>query len=93
MKLSPDYLAALAGILLSLVFSYTPGLQPKYDALPPTTKRLIMLGALALAAAGVLAYQCRADGACYGANWELAVTAFIAAAVANQATFALTPKP
>jgi hypothetical protein len=92
MTLSPDYLAALAGILLSLVFSYTPGLKDKYDALPPTTKRLIMLAALLVAAVGVLAYQCRADGACYAAGWETALTAFIAAAVANQATFALSPK-
>lgn len=91
MPLTPDHLAATAGVVLSLAASYTPGFSSWYDALTPTPKRLVMLAALAVAALGVLVYQCRADGVCYGANVETAVSAFVLAAIANQATAALTP--
>lgn len=91
MTITPESLAALAGIILSLAFSYIPGIATWYDALTPTPKRGVMLGFLLLAAVGVLAYQCRAVGACYGANVETVLTAFVLAAIANQTTAALTP--
>lgn len=91
MELTPELLAGLAGILLSLAFSYIPGLDKWYDALTPTPKRLIMLACLFLAALGLLVYKCRADQVCYGVEWEDYLAAFIAALVANQATASITP--
>lgn len=91
MTITPTELAALAGVVLSLVFSYLPGLKDAYDALTPTPKRLVMLGALFVVALGALAYQCRGAGDCYTANAETVLRAFVMAAIANQATAALTP--
>lgn len=91
MQLTSVEIAAVAGVLLSLVFQYIPGLSAWYDALTPTPKRLVMLAALAVSAVGVLAYQCRGDGACYGANWETAVKALVTAVVANQGTASILP--
>lgn len=89
--MTPIEVSALAGIILSLAFSYVPALAPWYDALTPTPKRLVMLGVLLVAAAGALVYLCRADGACYSANVETYLTAFVTAAIANQTTAQLTP--
>ena len=91
MTLSPEYLAGIAGIILSVLVQYTPGLREWFDALTPTPKRLVMLGLLALASVGVLLWQCRVDGACYSANWETVLTAFITALVTNQAAAQISP--
>lgn len=91
MTITPEQLAITAGIIISLAVQYIPGLAPWYDAQGPTTKRGLMLAALFVAAVGVLAYQCRGDGACYAANWETALTAFVAALIANQATARILP--
>jgi hypothetical protein len=85
-------LSAIAGVLLSLAFSYIPGLSDWYGAKTSQVKSLVMLGLLLLAAAGTLAYQCRGDGACYSTGLEPAIMAFVAAAVANQTTFLLSPR-
>ena len=89
--MTPDQLSVTAGIVLSLAFSYIPGLSAWYDALTPTTKRGVMLAALLVAAVGTLVYRCRADGACYGANAETFLWAFVVAAIANQTAARLTP--
>lgn len=90
--ITPTELAFYAGAVLSLVFSYVPGVKDWYEPLNPTKKRLVMLGLLLLTAVGVLAYQCRGDGACYTATLETVISAFVSAVIANQAAFALTPK-
>ena len=93
--MSPELLAAVSGIILSLAFSYIPGLNKKFAALQSDYKRLIMLGALFVVAAGALGlgcigrynlYSCDVDGA-----WK-ALETFIMAAIANQSAYALTPK-
>lgn len=84
-------IAATAGLVLSLVFSWVPYLKDWYDALTPTPKKLVMLAALLLTTVGLIAYRCRADGACYGVNWETYLTAFIAALMANQSAASITP--
>ena len=87
----------LAGALLSLLFGYAPGLRPWYEALEPTRKALVMAGALLVAA--LLLY----GAACY-TPWPVGVTCdeagfwtlaqlFIAALVANQATYLIGVKP
>ena len=87
--MTPDQLSALAGILLSLALAYVPGLAEWYAGLEGRAKRLVMVGLLLTAAGGALAYQCRSIAACYTAGWEQLLSAFIAALVANQATYLL----
>jgi hypothetical protein len=87
----------LAGALLALLFGYAPGLRQWYEALEPTRKALVMAGALLIAA--LLLY----GAACY-TPWQVGVTCdeagfwqlaqlFIAALVANQATYLIGVKP
>lgn len=91
MTITPEQLAAVAGIILSVAVQYIPSLAPWYDTQGPTTKRGLMLAALLVAAVGVTVWQCRGDGACYAANWETALTAFVSALIANQATARILP--
>ena len=72
--LSAETLVMVAGALLSLAFSYIPGLQPKYDALPATTKRLVMLGLLVLVAGGAYGLACLGWGALIGLAGESPAT-------------------
>ena len=89
-------LAIAAGILLSLAFSYIPSLQAWYSAKDSKTQSAIMLAALAVITAGALGVSC--------ANWWPLVTcdqigvkslieAFVAALIANQATYVISPQP
>jgi hypothetical protein len=87
--MNSELLAGVAGVLLSLVFAFVPGATEWYGGLDGTRKRQVMLGLLALAALGTLAYQCRGAAACYGAQWEAYATALVTAVVANQSTFTL----
>lgn len=90
--MTPEKISAAAGIVLSLLFSYAPVLKDWYDQLTPTPKRLLMLALLILTTLGSLLWTCRADlSACVAFNWETYLTALIAAAIANQAAFALSP--
>lgn len=92
--MSSELLAGIAGIVLSLVFEYVPGLHDWYNALVDAKQKLIMLAALAVSAFGVFGLACLgkyslvtcdANGA-----WMLAEY-FVLAVVANQATHRLSP--
>ena len=94
---SENVVASLAGALLALLFGYAPGLRQWYEALEPTRKALVMAGLLL--AAAVLLYV----AACY-TPWPVGVTCdedgfwqlarlFMAALVANQATYLIGVKP
>lgn len=56
--ITPDLLAALAGIVLSLAFSYIPRLSDWYAALDGTEKRLIMGACIIAVGAGVALLSC-----------------------------------
>jgi hypothetical protein len=56
--MTAETLSAIAGALLSLAAAYAPGVSGWFAALDPLRKRLVMLGALALAAGGILAVEC-----------------------------------
>ena len=94
-----DFLSMLAGIVLSLVFSYVPGAKQWFRKMDTDRQRLVMLAFLALTAAGVWALAC----AGWGSDFGLALTcdrgglvalikAFIYALISNQATHRITPK-
>lgn len=97
--MSAEFLAMLAGFLLSLVFSYVPRARSWFDGLAGEFKRLVMLALLLLVAIVCVALAC----AGLAADFQLAVTcdrpgivqvvwAFFLAAAANQTTFMLSPK-
>jgi hypothetical protein len=86
-------LAAAAGILLSLAFSYVPGLRGWYDAKDAQTKALIMAGALLVISAGALGLSCTNWGTyfeCSEVGLQAAIQVFVAALIANQAVYGLT---
>jgi len=89
-------LSALAGIVLSLAFSYIPGLNTKFAELAAEYKRLIMLGVLFATAGAVYLIGCQGwfetGITCDQAGFTELVKAFIAAVVANQATYLITPQ-
>lgn len=93
--MTAELLASVAGVVLSLAFSYVPGLRPWFDKLSSDYKRLVMLGALLVVAVGAFGLACIGQYAALTCDeagaWTL-VKAFLAAAVANQAAYALTPR-
>ena len=93
--LQPDPLSATAGLVLSLAFSYLPGLSVAYAKLSETAKMLIMAVLLAAVAMGSVLWTCRTAsvmGPCLAETWGGYFQAFISALVANQATHRLSPQ-
>ncbi len=97
--MSAEFLALVAGSVLSLLFSYIPGLNTGFAALGSEVKRLIMVGLLLGVAAAVYGLSCAGFGSAIGVeiacNQEglvAVVTAFVLAVVANQSAYAITPK-
>ena len=93
--MSAETLSLAAGIVLSLIFSYIPGLNAKFTALDPDYKRLIMLGALLVTAFGVFGIACsgwfEVGIECNQAGAVQLGTAFVLALIANQAAYAISP--
>ena len=93
--MTPELLVAIAGIILSLAFSYVPGLDVKFAALEGVHKRLVMLGSILLAAAGAFGLSCAglldASTCDQAGAWGL-VQLFIFAAIANQSAYMLSPE-
>ena len=92
--MSSELLAGIAGIVLSLVFEYFPGLNSWYNALVDGKQKLIMLAALLVSALGVFGLACigKSDLVVCDVNgaWVL-LEYFVLAVVANQATHRLSP--
>jgi len=95
--MTPEYLASIIAIALSLLFSYIPGFATWFDPKSPNIKRLVMLALLLLTAvvsfalacanlAPELAIACDTAGA-----WGL-FKIFVAAVIANQAAYLISPK-
>ena len=95
--MSAEALALYSGVALSLVFSYVPGLNKKFDGLQPDYKRLIMLGALVLTAGIVFGISCSGwldvGITCDQAGIVALLQAFVLALIANQSAYAISPKP
>jgi hypothetical protein len=96
--MSAEFLTSLVAVVLSLAFSYAPGLAGWFGSLVGDRKRLIMLFLLAVVSLAVFGLSC----AGLGGDFKIAVTCdkagaiellkiFIAAMIANQATYAVTP--
>lgn len=99
MEITPEFVTGTAGIAVSLVLSYWPGLRVKFAALNPDYKRLILLATLLLVSASTIGLACSGLAADFG----LAVTcdrpgvvsvliSFFMAALGSQLAYDLTPK-
>lgn len=93
--MTAEGLGIVAGIVISLLFAYVPGLDIWYAKLPGTQKRLIMLGALLISALGAIGLGCIGwDGVsvtCDQAGAKGMVEAFVLAVIANQSTYLIAP--
>lgn len=97
--MTAELISLIAGALLSLAFSYIPGLRTWYAGLGEEAKRLIMLGLLVLVAAGSFGLACLGWGAELGIALECTQTGalglfaqLVLAIVGNQGTYALSPQ-
>jgi len=97
--MASETLILIAGAILSLAFSYIPGLAPAYDKLEPTQKRLIMLALLVVVTGSVYGLSC----AGWGSSWGIVITCNLAglqgliaqlilAIIANQGVYAISPR-
>ena len=94
--LTPEMLALIAGGVLSLAFSYIPGLNTWYAKFDDTTKRGYMAILLLIVAAGLFGLQCAnilfIGIACTQAGAQSIVWIYILAIVGNQSTFSISPR-
>ena len=97
--MSTGSLALISGAVLSLLFSYIPGLNVKFAELGSEVKRLIMAVLLLIVAGSIYGLSC----AGWGASFGIAVTCdqvglmnliqvFVLALIANQSAYAITPQ-
>jgi hypothetical protein len=92
--MTAEQLGAIAGVILSLLFSYVPGLSDKFGGLSATTKRLSMALLLLIVAIGTLALSCSnivVSVPCTQAGLVSLINVYIAALVANQAAYLIAP--
>jgi len=97
--MSVETLTAIAGAILSLAFSYLPGLNRWYQALDGTAKRLLMLAVLTVTAFAVYALACTPYAGllqipltCDAAGAISLLRLLLSALIANQAVYSLTPR-
>ncbi len=88
-------LAGLGGLVLSLLFSYLPGLQPWYSKLPSQTQSLIMLGCVlvvALIAFGLSCAKLEEAVTCSTEGLYGLLKLVAAAAISNVTTYVFSPQ-
>ena len=87
-------ITAIAGIVLSLLFSYVPGLNTWYYKQDKQAQGLVMAGILFLVVASLYGLGCSnliGGFSCgFPSIWKL-LGLFIQSLVANQVTYAITP--
>ena len=91
-SLTPDFLAPVAGAVLSLAFAYIPGLKRLYDPLSGEWKRVIMALLLLIVAAATYGLGCAGiiQGIDCSQNGLIQlVQVFVLAMMANQSTYSL----
>lgn len=91
--MTAEKLSLVAGIALSLILAYTPGVSTWYEARDTIQKRLIMAGLLLASALTIYILGCanlqQTGLTCTPAGaWEI-FTLFVSALIANQSTYAI----
>jgi hypothetical protein len=96
MELTSEVIAGAAGILLSLIFMYVPGLRTKYAALATELKSAIMLASLVLVSGFIMLSSCMGwwvFTTCDQGGVMKLIETFVIALVANQSIYTLAPDP
>lgn len=94
---TPEFLAMIAGVILSLLFSYVPKLNTWYAAKATEIKQLIMLGLMLVTTVAIFALGCGGilpinNFACDQNTAVYFTYTFILALVANQGIYKITPQ-
>jgi hypothetical protein len=92
---TPDALALIAGVVLTLIFSYVPGLATWFAAKDSTFKRLFMLGLLVLTALAIFGLSCASvltGVTCDKPGALQMITIFVLAVIANQSAYSISPQ-
>ena len=91
-------LSSIAGVVVSLLFSYIPGLDIWYGGLAETVKKLLMLAVLVVVSGVLFGLNCAGlfvryipAVSCDQAGIEQFIVILVAAAVANQTAYKLSP--
>ena len=97
--ITAEILAGIAGAVLSLCFSYIPGLSKKWDGLQAEVKRLVMLALLIVVACVAYALACAGWAAdvglpvvCDRQGGVALVMALLSAIMANQSTYQISKR-
>lgn len=97
--MSADSLSLIAGTILSLAFSYVPGLHDRFEPLDATRKRLILLGLLVACAGIAFGLGCLGWGDLWGIQISCDRTGLtglmeqtVLAIIANQSIYAISPR-
>lgn len=94
-KMTAEQLALVAGALLSLLFSYIPGLKDWFEPLENKYKQAIMGGLLLVVALSIYGLSCAAIlnyFSCDKAGLLEVVDILIKALIANQSVYLITKK-
>lgn len=93
--MTSELLSSIAGIVLSLVFSYVPGINSAFGALKSETKRLIMAGLLLIVAGSAFGLSCAGLWPTVTCDQDGAlglIGNLVAALIANQAAYSISPE-
>ena len=98
--MTSETLILISSALLSLLFSYIPGLNVKFAELPDQTKKLVMAGMLLIVTGGIFGLAClgvlqdlfNVSITCERESAITLIRGFIFAVMANQGTFKLSPQ-
>lgn len=88
-----EFLALIAGAVLSLAFSYIPGLQKIYDRLDGTWKRVVMAGLLLVVSLALFGLGCAgivSGVSCDRGGVIQLSQVFISALMANQSVYLIS---
>lgn len=100
MNITASQLSEGAAIVISLCFSYAPGLKTWYDLQDKVRKSLVMLAALVVVSGGLYGLACAQltillgpiTLTCTSASLQGLIGTLFQAAVYNQATFLFSPR-
>ena len=98
-EMSAETLSLITGTLLSLSFSYVPGIHNWYSNFDPSIKRLIMLGLLLLVSGSIYGLSCIG----WASEWGITITCSnaglltliqqtVIAIIANQSVYTISPQ-
>ena len=93
--MTATFLCGIAGVVISLLAEFVPGLSTWYNKLTDTWQRLTMLAVVVVVAAAIFGLSCGSVVTyvtCDKAGIISLLTAIGTALVTNQVTFVITPK-